>query len=257
MNLFKALAAIVSFCPLLLAAETKAATIAEIMAKIQSLRAATDFRAVGRIVRVRGSGERRVYQVSMKGKWFADGLRIFYEVQDPAPSRIRVLLEINPTGRATIRTGHAGDRAPKEIPFESWGEPVLDSDLGYEDIMESHFLWRNQTLVKEEKYGARNCYVVKSEPGASDRSHYSSVTSWLDQEILFPVKVEKLIRSSGSAKEFIYYGLREASGMWSASQVEVRFKGRPDSTLLIFNRGSAKANLKESDFLPASLIKPE
>jgi hypothetical protein len=257
MNLFRSLAAIGFLCPLLLAAELKTATIAEVMAKIQALRAATDFRATGRIVRVTGSGERKAYQVSMKGKWFADGLRILCEVHDPAPSRVRVLLETNPAGKAMIRTGHAGDRTPREIPFESWGESLLDSDLSYEDMIESHFLWRNQTLVKEEKYGARNCYMVRSEPGASDRSHYSSVTSWLDQEILFPVKVEKVTNGSGSVKEFIYYGLRESSGMWSASQIEVRIKGRPDSTLLIFNRGSAKANLNASDFLPALLIKPE
>jgi len=257
MNLFKSLAAIGFLCPLLLAAEQKTATIAEVMAKIQATRAATDFRATGRIVTVTGSGERKAYQVSIKGKWFADGLRVFYEVHDPAPSRVRVLLEINPTGKAMIRTGHAGDRAPRVVPFESWGEPLLNSDLSYEDMIESHFLWRNQALVKEEKYGARDCYMVRSEPGAPDQSHYSSVTSWLDQEILFPVKVEKLIKASGSVKEFIYYGLRESSGVWSASQIEVRIKDKPDSTLLIFTRGSAKANLNASDFLPALLIKPE
>jgi len=257
MNLFKSLAVPGLLCPLLLAAQLKTVGIAEVTAKIQALRATTDFRAAGRLVRVTESGARKVYQVSLRGKWFADGLRIFCEVNDPAPSRVRILLEMSPNGKALIHMGHTGDRAPMEIPFESWGDPLLDLDLSYEDMIEDHFLWRNQTLIREEKYGARDCYVIKSEPGASDRSHYSSVTSWLDREILYPVKVEKAIRTSRVVKEFIYYGLRESRGMWSASQIEVRIKGRPDSTLLIFNRGSAKANLNAGDFLPALLIKHE
>lgn len=250
MNLIKPLAAIGLLCPLLLATEPKTATIAELLAKLQALRAATDFRAAGRVVRVTGTGVRKAYQVSIKGKWFSDGLKIFYEVHDPSPSRVRVLLETNPAGKATIRTGHAGDHSPREILPESWGEALLDSDLSYEDMTESQFLWRNQTLVKEEKYGARNCYVIRSEPGASDQSHYSSVTSWLDQDILFPVKVEKLIKSSGSVKEFIYYGLRESSGVWSANQVEVRIKGRPDSTLLIFTGVQRRHILAPAIFFP-------
>jgi hypothetical protein len=257
MNLFKSLAVPGLLCPLLLGAQLKTASIADLIAKTQALRATADFRAAGRLVRVMESGARKVYQVSLRGKWFPDGLRIFCEVNDPAPSRVKMLLQIGAGGKALIHTGRPGERAPKELPFESWGEPILDADLSYEDMLENHLLWRNQTLIREEKYGARDCYVIKSEPGASDRSHYSSVTSWLDREVLYPVKVEKLIRTSREVKEFIYYGLRESRGTWSASQVEVRIQGRPNSTLLIFSRGSAKANLKAGDFLPELLVKHE
>jgi len=122
--------------------------------------------------------------------------------------------------------------------------------------MESQFLWRNQSLVEETTYGARAVFVVKSQPGPADRTHYSAVTSWLDREIYYPVKVEKVVKGSGMVKEFIFYGLRESKGIWSASQIEAKTKGKPGSTLLIISRGSAKAHTDESAFDPALLIKP-
>jgi hypothetical protein len=243
--------------PLILIAEVRPATVSEIIAKLETVRAATDFRATGRLVKISGTGERKPYQVELKGKSFSDGLKIFCEVTDPAPVRVRALIETNRVGQARIRTGCPGCRAPSEVPFEKWGEPLLESDLSYEDLAENHFLWRNQSLVKEEKYGARECYVVRSEPDVSDRTQYGSVVSWLDRSIYSPVKMEKSIKGSGKIKEFIYYGLRESRGVWSARQIEVRIKGQPHSTLLIFSHGSTKANLSHSDFLTALLTKTD
>jgi hypothetical protein len=164
-------------------------------------------------------------------------------------------MESGAAGRTVVRAGHAGGAAPKELGPARWGDPLLDSDLTYEDLMENQFRWQKQTLVKEEKYGARDCYVVKSEPAAVDRSHYSAVTSWLDRQVQYPVKVEKVVKATGQVKEFIYYGLRESKGIWSASQIEVRVAGKPGSTLLIITRGSGKARLGAVDFDPAWLTK--
>lgn len=49
-------------------------------------------------------------------------------------------------------------------------------------------------------------------------------------------------------KEFTYFGLRHEGGVWSASQVEEKLRDSPGSTLLIVDRGSAKANLALADF---------
>jgi hypothetical protein len=60
--------------------------------------------------------------------------------------------------------------------------------------------------------------------------------------------VEKTVKATGVLKEFTYYGLRHEGGVWSASQVEAKLRGIPGSTLLIIDRGSAKANLTLADF---------
>jgi len=244
-----------AFCALLAGAVTGAVTVTDVTSHLRSMRDATDFRASGRLVRVLGE-QRKTYQFSMRAKAVGGLLKIFCEVTDPAPARVRLLLESYADGRATIRTGHAGDAAPAELPFARWGERMLDTDFSFEDLMESQFVWRNQTLGDESMFGARPSVVLKSTPGPQDRTHYASVTSWLDREIFYPLKEEKVVKGSGEVKEFLFFGLRQSKGIWSASQIECKIRGKAGSTLFIVTRGSEKAHSEESAFDPALLVKP-
>jgi len=98
--------------------------------------------------------------------------------------------------------------------------------------------------------------VLRSEPGPGGKSHYASVISWLDREIYYPVKVEKVVKTSGAVKEFIYYGLRQVRGVWSSSQIECKVAGKSGSSVLIINRGAEKPHLDRSAFDTALLTKP-
>jgi hypothetical protein len=231
-----------------LGASLRAATIAEVTERLRSARKAAAFRAEGRLVRVGAEGRRTSYRLSWKGKSFADTIKILCDVTEPAPARLKILIEIPVKGRPRIRLAKAGDREATELPPERWGQPLLGSELAYEDLTDAHLFWRRQTLVGEEEYGARSCYAIRSEPGADEPSGYAAVTSWIDKEIYFPVFMEKLVKRSGAKKEFLYYGLRESKGLWGARQMEVRIAGKPMRTFLVITRGSAKANLTESDF---------
>jgi hypothetical protein len=62
------------------------------------------------------------------------------------------------------------------------------------------------------------------------------------------------LKDSGTVKEFTSYGVRQEEGHWFAHQVEAKTRGQQGSTLLIFDRGSAKAKLTLADFSPAVLI---
>jgi hypothetical protein len=54
-------------------------------------------------------------------------------------------------------------------------------------------------------------------------------------------------------KEFTSYGVRQEEGHWYAHQIEIKARGQAGSTLLIFERGSAKAKLTTADFSPTAL----
>jgi hypothetical protein len=56
-------------------------------------------------------------------------------------------------------------------------------------------------------------------------------------------------------KEFTSFGLRHDGGLWSATQIEVKMRGKTGSTLLIVDRGSPKANLSLGDFSPEQLTR--
>ena len=220
-------------------------------AQQQRVRSA-DFRAVGRLVRVDATGTRTSYPITIKAHWFPGVLRVLVEVSGPA--REHILLEMRPDGQNTIRIAHPGDKTAAALPLANWSDGPLGPGFSYEDFLDAEYFWPGQTALEPTRLGARDCDVLKSTPGAADRTHYAEVKSWLDHGIGFPVYVEKALMN-GPVKEFTYVGLRKNGGVWSASQVDEKVRGQAGSTLLIVERGSAKANLKAEDFAPANILK--
>jgi hypothetical protein len=152
------------------------------------------------------------------------------------------------SGHVTIEAVLPGEKAASVLPFERWNDSLVGTDFSYEDMVESQFFWKNQELLAPEKYGARDCFVLKSMSGSQDQTYYDSVTSWIDRGILYPVHVVKTLRGTRQQKEFIYYGLRQVGGVWSATRVEAKLQGKAGSSILLIERGSAKANLGRKDF---------
>jgi hypothetical protein len=207
-----------------------------------------DYRVSGRLTRVEGDGKRTNYRFVAKAHWFPDGLSVLCEISGPGSEKTSLLLHMSVSGHVTIEAVLPGQKAASVLPFERWNDPLVGTDFSYEDMVESYFFWKNQEVVAPEKYGARDCFVLKSTSGPQDRTYYDSVTSWIDRNILFPVHVVKTIRGTGQQKEFIYYGLRQVGGLWSATQVEAKLQGKPGSSILAIEFGSGKANLGRKDF---------
>jgi len=207
-----------------------------------------DYRMTGRLTRVEGDGKRTSYKFVAKAHWFSDGLRLLCEISGPGSEKTSLLLRMSVSGQVAIETAHPGEKTASVLPFERWNNPLVGTDFSYEDMVEDQFFWKNQELLAPEKYGARDCFVLKSRPGSQDRTHYDSVTSWIDRGILFPVHVVKALRGTEPQKEFIYYGLRQVGGVWSATQVEAKLQGKSGSSILVIEAGSGKANLGRKDF---------
>ena len=207
-----------------------------------------DYRMTGRLTRVEGNGKRTSYKFVAKAHWFPDGLRLICEMSGPGSEKTSLLLHMNATGHLTIEAVLPGEKTASALPFERWNDSLLGTDFSYEDMVENQFFWKNQETLPPEKYGARDCLVLSSKPGAQDQTYYDSVTSWIDRSILFPVHVVKTLRGTAERKEFIYYGLRQIGGVWSATQVEAKRQGKPGSSILVIEGGSGKAHLGRKDF---------
>jgi hypothetical protein len=207
-----------------------------------------DYRVTGRLTKVEENGKRTSYKFAGKAHWFPDGLRVLCEISGPGAEKTSVLLHMTVSGHLTIETVLPGEKTTSVLPYEHWNDPLVGTDFSYEDMVESPFFWKHQELLPPEKYGARDCFVLKSVAGSEDRSHYSFVTSWIDHNILFPVHVVKTFRGNGPQKDLIYYGLRQTGGAWSASQVEAKLQGKPGSSILAIEFGSGKAHLGRKDF---------
>jgi hypothetical protein len=76
-------------------------------------------------------------------------------------------------------------------PIDDLKQPLLGSDLSYEDVVDNFFAWDQQALVGTEKVDGVNCSILESKPGKGERSIYGSVRSWIDMRRLVPLRVEK------------------------------------------------------------------
>lgn len=208
-----------------------------------------DYRETGRLTRVEGNGKRTNYKFAAKAHWFPDGLRVLCEITGPGAEKTSLLLHMSDSGHVTIEAQLPGEKAASVLPFERWNDPLVGTDFSYEDMLENQFFWKHQELLAPEKYGTRDCFVLKSMSGAQDKTYYDSVTSWIDRKIMYPVQVVKTQRGTGQQKDFLYYGLREVGGDWSASQVEAKQQGKPGSSIMVIERGTGKAKLARKDFV--------
>jgi hypothetical protein len=233
------------------------ADVRELVANARQRIEAVDARASGHLVWVQPSGSRTSFPVAFKAHWFPGVLRVFVQIGQPSNEhrdmRENILLEMRANGENTVRVADPGDAAARTLPFEKWNSGTLGPEFNYEDFLEEQYFWPEQTSEGATKFGARDCDVIKSSPGPAIQTHYSQVKTWLDHTIAFPVYVEKTMRDTGAVKEFTYYGIRHDEGVWSAHQVEVKTRGQQGSTMLIIDRGSAKAKLTLNDFSPAQL----
>ena len=252
------LAPALSVAVLLVASAGYAGQAPAAVATLRSRIEASDYRATGQLVRVEANGSRISYAIAVKGLWFQGALHTLIEVVPPRgpaaqDDRVRVLLEMRPDGRDSIRIFRPREPAPAMLPTDRWGNSFLGTAISYEDLLDSQFFWPGQTILSGAVFGGRHCNVLKSTPGPADRTRYSAVRTWLDRAIDYPVYAEKVGKEGGMVKEFTYYGLRQSNGVWSATQVETKISGCAGSTLLIVKRGSAKAHLSADDFQPSRI----
>src|SRR6202166_5153417 len=156
-----------------------------------------DYRVTGRLTRVEGNGKRSSYKFVGKAHWLPDGLQLLCEISGQGSEKTTLLLYMSVSGHLTIEAALPGEKGAKVLPFERWNDPLVGTDFSYEDMVESQFFWKHQELLAPEKYSAGDCFVLKSMPGPQDRTHYDSVTSWIDRGILYPVHAVKALRGTG------------------------------------------------------------
>ena len=236
--------------PSVAASADAAAVLAQQRERIQ----AADYRVTARLVNTDAHGAHTSYSMTVKAHWFPAGLRVLLDVTAPAASRQRVLLELAPNGEEKVLVAKPGDTALKPVSPARWAEDFLGTDFSFEDFLEPEYFWPNQTLQGPARRGARDCNLVQSAPAPSDSTRYAEVKTWLDKSIGFPVYAEKTLKTAGTVKEVTSIDLRHEGGVWSAGQVQIEVRNKPGSSLLIIDRGSAKANLTIKDFSPAGLV---
>lgn len=246
------IATLLAISVILLAIPAFASDTAAVLATSRQRIESADFKVSGHLVEIK-AGVRTNLSMTIKAHWFPGILRVMVQLGQGAEAnpdlRQNILIEMRPDGENSVKVMHPGDAQPAAIPLDSHIGPGFDM----EDFLEPQYFWPVQSLTENVKRGTHDCDLVTSKPGASDRTGYAEIRTWLDHTIGFPVYVEKTLKGSGTVKEFTYSGLRHDQGVWSAHQMEAKTQGQEGSTLLIIDRGTAKAHLTAADFSVAQL----
>jgi hypothetical protein len=225
-----------------------AGSLKSILANARARVGQSDVRATGRLVEVAANGTRTNNTLALASHSFPDGLHTMITVTTPDHTRVRYLLTQDETGHASIEALRKGNRAPVKLAPDHWGEGVAGTRFYPEDFANGQFFWAKQTVLPPAKYGMRDCFILKSEPGPGEPTHYASVTSWLDQKSGAPVYVEAVPKNGSPTKQFVFYDLEQIGGLWLSRQVEAKLAGKPGSTILLIDRGSPHAHLTRKDF---------
>jgi hypothetical protein len=208
----------------------------------------SDVRASGRLIAIAANGARINNNLALASHSFPDGLRTMVTVTAPDHASVRYLLIQDLAGHTTIEALRKGDAAPVKLPPEHWGEDVAGTLFYPEDFADGQFFWSKQTVLPPQKYGARDCFVLKSEPGPGQPTIYASVTTWLDQKTGASVYIEAVPKNGEPTKQFVFYGIEQIGGTWLSRQIEVKIAGKPGSSMLLIEHGSPHAHLQHKDF---------
>ncbi len=94
-------------------------------------------------------------------------------------------------------------------------QPVMGSDLSYEDMMEDRKLTElyNASLVGMEKFNDRDCYVI-SLTAKSENVAYYSQKMWVDKEIFVPLKQDLFAKSGQLLKRLEMKNIIKVDGRW-------------------------------------------
>jgi len=169
-------------------------------------------------------------QIQIKERRTKNSFEVVYQVLYPKERKGEaVLLQKTGNGRAS---GSVFVPPNTLRSIEDLKEPLLGSDLSYEDVIDNFFAWKQQALVGSAEVDGVKCQILESKPGKDDHSIYGSVRSWIDVRRLVPLRVEKY-DGSGQLLRRIDTTRVAASGDHKIPAVLTVSRARTDSSTLL------------------------
>ena len=98
------------------------------------------------------------------------------------------------------------------------GSDFYYSDMGAGDLDDADY-----TIIGEEQFGGRDCWIIEAVPGAGSDSPYGKTVSWVDKENYLAMKVA-FFGDDGATqiKELTMEGPRQIDGYWSAEKTTMK-----------------------------------
>ncbi|MEJ2695764.1 MAG: outer membrane lipoprotein-sorting protein [Candidatus Sulfobium sp.] len=203
---------------LLLSQSVFAMTANEVMEKYQAafLYPGKDFKARVLMKLISEGGQERVREMTMIRKNFGPPggeQKYFIYFFRPADVRGMTFMVYKHPGRDADRWLFVPAlNMVRRIAARDKYSSFVGSDFTYEDVSGRDLAEDTHKMVKEEKYKAKDCYVIKSTPRAGDMQ-YSYRLLWIDKADFLPLKEEYYDQRGDLYKIFTADEVKDVKGV--------------------------------------------
>jgi outer membrane lipoprotein-sorting protein len=94
-------------------------------------------------------------------------------------------------------------------------QAFMGTDYTYDDLKSRDVSEDRHTLLREERYNGRDCYVVRSVPKEPGDSQYSKRVQWVAKDIWIPLKAELYDKDGDLKKVQTVHELKQVQGYWT------------------------------------------
>lgn len=178
-------------------------------------------------------GTRRIQTLILNENDLTKTITLFLE---PASVRNTRFLTVENDGRADDQWIFLPSlRKVKRIAAGDKDGSFMGSDFSYSDMGSSGSSVDDsvQTILREEKYNGRNCFVVESIPNAGTDNNYGKYITWVDKTSWLTLKVEFYSKDGRTQiKELNSENIVKENGHWLAKKITMETLESGHKTIL-------------------------
>jgi len=136
-------------------------------------------------------------------------------------------------------------------------DPFMGSDFSYEDVSGRHYTKDNHKLLKEDKLGSDDVYVVESIPKVKEEK-LAKMTSWITKADFIPVKVEYTNHDGKVYRVYTGEDIQDIQGFKTVIKRTMKSPLEGTYTEMLFNPKNIKydVGLEKKHFTERSLKNP-
>jgi len=143
----------------------------------------------------------------------------------------------------------------RRIAAQDKSSSFVGSDFTYEDVSGRDIEDDAHTIVKEEKLGAADCYLVKSAPLGGDVD-YGYKLSWIDKKSFLPLKEEYYDKKGELYRVFTAEEIRDVKGFPTVTKRVMKNIKSGHSTEVSFTKVDYNIGVEDSLFSERYLKQP-
>ncbi|MBI4687227.1 MAG: outer membrane lipoprotein-sorting protein [Nitrospirae bacterium] len=143
----------------------------------------------------------------------------------------------------------------RRIAAQDKSSSFVGSDFTYEDVSGRDIEDDAHSIIREEKVGVRDCYVIKSAPKAQDVD-YSYKLSWIDKGNFLPIKEEFYDKKGERYKIFSADEIKDIKGFPTITKRSMKNLQSGHMTETVFVKADYNISIDDSLFSERFLKAP-